>query len=281
MVQERKTSQFVWESPEPAEQVAADAESGSRFALPPRRALYAGAAAIVLAAGTLGIVDYAAGHGSAKATAAGSTVSGTATVPAVPAAPAVPVTSATTSISVSPSASPSPSRAAAPSATHSATAAGAAVTTATTTRHSAAAATTTPTDLALGKTESSSSHAGSFVASNVIDGNAGTYWQSQVDSGSFTEWVQVDLESATKVSKIVMRLPPSWSSRTQTIEIYGLATGYDAFVIEPTSTYSFDRASGNTVTVTFAALSTRYVQLVITGNSVLDAGQMGEVQIYR
>ncbi|HTJ72904.1 MAG TPA: discoidin domain-containing protein [Actinospica sp.] len=268
MVQERKTSQFVWESPEPAEQVAADAESGSRFALPPRRALYAGAAAIVLAAGTFGIVDYAAGHGSAKATAAGSTVSGTATVPAVPAAPAVPavpVTSATTSISVSPSASPSPSRAAAPSATHSA----------------AAAATTTPTDLALGKTESSSSHAGSFVASNVIDGNAGTYWQSQVDSGSFTEWVQVDLESATKVSKIVMRLPPSWSSRTQTIEIYGLATGYDAFVIEPTSTYSFDRASGNTVTVTFAALSTRYVQLVITGNSVLDAGQMGEVQIYR
>jgi len=278
---------FVWEAAEPAGQGEgtgssnAPTPSESRDTFPPRRALVAGAAAVVLAAGAFGIVDYT--DRSPTTAATGNTTPSAAGASALTSSFPNPTPSATdfASRSPSPSASPSalPPTTAAPSsqspAPSASTAAAVTITTA-----AAAATTSAATDLALGKSESSSSHTGNYVASNVIDGNPSTYWESQVDSGAFSEWVQVDLGTARTVSKVVMRLPPSWSSRTQTIEIYGLATGYNGFVIKSPTSYTFSRSADNAVTVTFAALSTRYVQLIVTANSAVSAGQMGEVEVY-
>lgn len=277
---------FVWSEPEAAEQPQEE-ERPARFSVPPRRALVAGAAAVVLAAGAFGIVDYAdRGPSAANAAREIAPSSGISATLANPAASTGALTSsasasgsASGSPSVSPTVSPSATRATAAASSHAA----AAATTKTShasTATTAAAGTEAATDLAIGKTESSSSHTGSDVASNVIDGDPDTYWESQVDSGSFSEWVQVDLEKARTVSKIVMRLPSSWSARTQTIEIYGLATGYNGFVIKSATSYSFNPSTGNEVTITFPALSTRYVQLIMTANSAVSAGQMGEVEIY-
>ncbi|MBR7831169.1 discoidin domain-containing protein, partial [Actinospica sp. MGRD01-02] len=269
-----------------------------RFTLPSRRTVYAGVGVVVLLSAAFGIAEYA-GHGA-------KTTGGAVAQNIVP---SMGVASARSGMTSGVSASASASTLASGSAPGSASASGSASssapatstavsetsaagtsqlpatsadTTAASPAHAGSAATTAPaaTDLALGKAESSSSHTGSHVAANVIDGDAGTYWESQVGSGSFTEWVQVDLEKAMTVSKIVMRLPADWSSRTESIEIYGLATGYDGFVIEPTTTYSFNEASGNAVTVKFAALSTRYIQLIVTANSAVDAGEMGEIEVY-
>jgi len=282
----QEAPRFVWEAAEPAGQgdgtgsSKAPTPSEPRDAFPPRRALVAGAAAVVLAAGAFGIVDYT-DRGPTTAAAGNTTPRAAGAYALTSSFPSpTPAASGFASRSPSPSASPSvlPRTTAAPfsqsPAPSASTAARVTITTA------AAATTSAATDLALGTSESSSSHTGNYVASNVIDGNPSTYWESQVDSGDFSEWVQVDLGTARTVAKVVMRLPPSWSSRTQTIEIYGLATGYNGFVIKSPTSYTFSQSADNTVTVTFAALSTRYVQLIITANSAVSAGQMGEVEVY-
>ncbi len=44
--------------------------------------------------------------------------------------------------------------------------------------------------------------------------------------------------------------------------------------------YAFDPASGNTVTITFAATTTRYVRLQLTANTAWPAGQLSEFEVY-
>jgi hypothetical protein len=53
------------------------------------------------------------------------------------------------------------------------------------------------------------------------------------------------------------------------IGIYGGAAGY-----------TFDPATGNTVTVTFGASSQRYVRLTFTANTGWPAGQLSEFEVY-
>lgn len=44
--------------------------------------------------------------------------------------------------------------------------------------------------------------------------------------------------------------------------------------------YRFDPASGNTVTITFAATRVRYVRLTFTANTGWPAGQVSEFEVY-
>lgn len=316
----KETTKFVWESPEPAKDANSKAPEPKApkpkalkekapkekapepseprvltVTLPRRRVLVIGAVVVaVLAAGTVFVVE-ATGRKPASVAADGAAAS--ARIPS--AFTADPVAS---SLSASPSAHASKSASASASAHASTTTAASQPAT----QHSAssAAQSLTPSaqavvpapatsssapitapsgpgpNLALGKAVSSSTNNGGDVAANVIDGNASTYWQSQVTSGSLNQWVQVDLGTPMTVSEVVMRLPPGWNSRTETIELYGLATGYDGFVIHPATTYTFSSASDDAVAVTFPALSTRYIQLIITGNSGVNAGQMSEVEVF-
>jgi hypothetical protein len=44
--------------------------------------------------------------------------------------------------------------------------------------------------------------------------------------------------------------------------------------------YTFDPNTGNAVTITFPATSTRFVRINVTGNTGWPAGQIGELEVY-
>jgi hypothetical protein len=137
-----------------------------------------------------------------------------------------------------------------------------------------------PTNLALGKTMTASSTTQVYTAGNANDGNASSYWESA--NNAFPQWLQVDLGASTGVSRIVLTLPPSadWAARTETLTVQGSATGSSFATVVGSAGYTFDPATGNTVTITFTATTTRYLRLNFTGNTGWPAGQLSEFQVW-
>src|SRR4030088_231525 len=78
-------------------------------------------------------------------------------------------------------------------------------------------------NLALLKATAESSHNQGFVSANAVDGYANTYWESA--NNTFPQWVQVDLGTSAAISRIVLKLPATWGSRTQTLSIMGSTDG--------------------------------------------------------
>ncbi|RLP97681.1 discoidin domain-containing protein, partial [Micromonospora sp. CV4] len=145
------------------------------------------------------------------------------------------------------------------------------------------APTTTPPptgNLAAGRPVTETSHSDVYAAPNAVDGNAGTYWESA--NNAFPQSLTVDLGTARSVSRVVLKLPPSsaWQTRTQTLSVLGSTNGSSWATVKPSAGYTFNPASGNTVTVTFAATSQRYLRLTVTGNSGWPAGQLSEFEVY-
>ena len=118
----------------------------------------------------------------------------------------------------------------------------------------------------------------SYASSATVDGDQNTYWES--NNNAFPQWVQVDLGAATSIGRVVLKLPPSWGSRNQTLSVQGSTNG-SSFTTLASSTYTFNPASANTVTITFGAASTRYVRLNFTGNTGWPAGQLSEFEVYQ
>ncbi len=145
---------------------------------------------------------------------------------------------------------------------------------------SSAPATAAGTDLAAGKAATASSFTDVYPASNVTDSNSNTYWESQ--NNAFPQWVQVDLGSSVSVNQVVLKLPPatSWASRTETLSVQTSTTGSSFATTVNSTGYTFDPATGNTVTINFSALPTRYVRLNLTGNTGWPAGQLSELEVY-
>ncbi|GAA4843119.1 glycosyl hydrolase family 28-related protein [Luteimicrobium xylanilyticum] len=137
----------------------------------------------------------------------------------------------------------------------------------------------TGTDLALGKTVAAG-HADVYVASNAVDGDANSYWESP--DGAFPQSITVDLGASKSVSRLVLQLPPAtaWAARTQTLSVLGSTDGSTFQTLEASAGYRFDPASGNTVTVTFPASDARYVRLTFTGNTGWPAAQLSELGVY-
>jgi hypothetical protein len=135
-------------------------------------------------------------------------------------------------------------------------------------------------DLAAGKSATASSYADVYRPANLTDGNAATYWEST--NNAFPQWAQVDLGSTQSVKRIVLTLPPvsAWAARTQTLTVSGSTDGSSFSTIVGSAGYRFDPASGNIVTITFAATSRRYLRLTFTGNTGWPAGQLSSFQAY-
>ncbi|WP_139992280.1 discoidin domain-containing protein [Paenibacillus paridis] len=134
-------------------------------------------------------------------------------------------------------------------------------------------------NLALGKTVTASGHADVYVASNVNDSNAGTYWEST--NNAFPQWIQIDLGASTSIDQIVLKLPAGWESRTQTLAVQGSTNGSTFTTIVSSASYTFNPSvSSNAVTINFAATNTRYVRLNMTANTGWPAGQLSEFEIY-
>ncbi|NEC08301.1 discoidin domain-containing protein [Streptomyces sp. SID7909] len=140
----------------------------------------------------------------------------------------------------------------------------------------------TPTgDLALRRPVSESSHTQTYGASNAVDGDPDTYWESA--NHAFPQWLQVDLGAATGVRRIVLALPPStsWGARTQTVTVQGSADGASFSMLRGSTDCSFDPLTGNTATLTLpASTTTRHLRLVFTANTGWPAGQLAQLQVY-
>ncbi|WP_329177509.1 choice-of-anchor D domain-containing protein [Streptomyces sp. NBC_01477] len=137
------------------------------------------------------------------------------------------------------------------------------------------------TDIAAGRPATASSTNGTFVAGNVTDADASTYWESA--GGAFPQWVQVDLGQNYSVGKATLKLPPStaWATRTETLSVQGSTDGNTFSTLAPSSVQTFDpSANNNTVTVTFPAATARYVRINVTANSGWSAAQLSGLQVY-
>jgi parallel beta-helix repeat protein len=135
-------------------------------------------------------------------------------------------------------------------------------------------------NLALNQPATASGYTQTYVPANAVDGNTSTYWEST--DNDFPQWLQVDLGSAQSFSRIVLDLPPStaWATRTQTLSILGSNDDSTFSTIVASAGYTFNPSTGNTVTITFPAVSYRYVRLNFTANTGWPAGQVSEFQVW-
>ncbi|MDX6348985.1 MAG: hypothetical protein QOF84_3775 [Streptomyces sp.] len=138
-----------------------------------------------------------------------------------------------------------------------------------------------PPNLALHKPVSESSHTQTYACANAVDGSTDTYWESA--NNAFPQWIQIDLQAATTVGRVVLTLPPpsAWATRTQTLSVLGSTDGSTFSTLVGSVRCTFDPATGNTATVSLpSAATTRYVRLLFTANTGWPAGQVSEVRLY-
>lgn len=106
-----------------------------------------------------------------------------------------------------------------------------------------------------------------------------TYWEGA--GGSYPNTLTVDLGANANITSIVLKLNPdsAWATRTQNIQVLGhdqYGTTFNNLV--SAANYTFNPASGNTVTIPVSATASA-VQLKITSNTGSSAGQIAEFQV--
>jgi hypothetical protein len=144
--------------------------------------------------------------------------------------------------------------------------------------HGAATAAGGP-NLALGKSVTASGQSQTYAPSHVQDGNPATYWEST--NQAFPQWITVDLGASTSIDQVVLKLPSNWETRTQTLSVQGSSNGSSFANIVGSAGYTFNPAvAGNSVTINFAASTTRYVRIVVMANTGWPAAQLSEFEIY-
>jgi hypothetical protein len=141
---------------------------------------------------------------------------------------------------------------------------------------------TATTNLALNQPVTASSDYETFTPQNAVDGNASTYWESS-DGAGYPQWITVDLGTVQSIGSITLDLPPSsaWATRTETLSVLGSTNNTTFTQIVGSGGYTFNPATGNTVTISLPSGTTaRYVQLNFTGNTGWSAAQLSEFEIF-
>lgn len=133
-------------------------------------------------------------------------------------------------------------------------------------------------NLARGKTFTADSTTQTYAAANAGDGDLSSYWESK--NGALPQWVQVDLGASVRVNRVVLRLPPTWETRTQTLAVKGSTNGSDFTDLAASKAYGFSAADGQRQSITFDSVTTRYVRVLVTANTRQPAGQLGELEVY-
>jgi F5/8 type C domain/Abnormal spindle-like microcephaly-assoc'd, ASPM-SPD-2-Hydin len=140
---------------------------------------------------------------------------------------------------------------------------------------------TTHSDLALNAAVSASSYTQTYVPANAVDGNTSTYWEGT--NGAWPTTLTVNLGSSQALGSVVLDLPPStsWGTRTQTLSILGSTNGSSYTTLVGSATYTFNPATGNTVTVSLPSGTTdQYLELSFTANNVQNGAQLSELLVY-
>lgn len=118
-----------------------------------------------------------------------------------------------------------------------------------------------------------------FVAAHANDNDVSTYWEGA--GGSYPNTLTVKLGSNADINRLVLKLDPAtaWSTRSQTVEVLGREQSASGFTgLAAAKSYTFDPASGNTVTIPVTA-RVADVQLRFTANTGAPAGQLAEFQV--
>jgi len=133
--------------------------------------------------------------------------------------------------------------------------------------------------LAVAATLTASSSHPEYPVANAGDGNQASYWESA--NNAFPQWIQADLGTASTVDRLVLKLPiAGWGTRTQTLSVqYGDNPANLATLVAATG-YTFNPATGNTVTITLPRTTTRYLRLHVTANTGWPAAQLSEFEVY-
>ncbi|GLW32743.1 discoidin domain-containing protein [Actinoplanes regularis] len=135
----------------------------------------------------------------------------------------------------------------------------------------------TGTNLAVGKPIEASSTIYTFVATNANDNDTATYWEGSAYPANLT----VKLGANATVTSVVVKLNPAteWGSRQQTFSVLGREQSSSAYTtIVGSAAYTFNPASGNTVTIPVSA-TTADVRLSFTANTGAPSGQVAEFQV--
>jgi hypothetical protein len=137
------------------------------------------------------------------------------------------------------------------------------------------------TDLALNKPVTASSYTQVYTPTNAVDGNTSTYWEA--NNGAWPSTITVNLQSVQTLGSVTVDLPPSsaWGTRTQTLSVLGSANGTSFSTLVGSATYTWNPATGNTVTIALpAGTSDQYLELSYTANNVQNGAQASEILIY-
>jgi hypothetical protein len=141
---------------------------------------------------------------------------------------------------------------------------------------------TATTNLALGQPATASSDYQSYVPGNVTDGNPSTYWESS-DGAGYPQTLTVQLPSVESIGSLQLYLPPAtdWSTRTETLSVLGSSNGTTFSQIVGSSSYTFNPATGNEVTISLPSGTTaEYVELSFTANTGWSAAQLSELEVF-
>ena len=131
-----------------------------------------------------------------------------------------------------------------------------------------------------GKAVAASTAVSFLPATNTVDNNQTTYWES--NTNAFPQTLTIDLGSTHLVSRVVLKLPndPAWATRTQNLSVLGSANGTSFTTLVNGAGYVFNPTSANTVTINFTETATRFVRLNITGNTGWTAAQLSEFEVH-
>lgn len=133
-------------------------------------------------------------------------------------------------------------------------------------------------DLALGRPVTSSSDAPGFPASQAVDGNPDSYWESL--DGTFPQSIIIDLGNPLSIDRVTLQLPSNWGARTETVETQTSTDDSTFTEVAQSADYTLDPTTGNTATISLPATTARYVKLTITGNTGWDAAQFSEIGVW-
>ena len=138
------------------------------------------------------------------------------------------------------------------------------------------------TNIATSATFTASSSASSYPATNADDGNTSTYWES-LDGAAYPQTLTAKFNQSYPLGSVTLTLPPAtaWSTRTETLSVLGSTNGSTWTTLVPSAPYTFNPASGNTVSFGLPANSNyQYLQLSFTANTGWTAAQLSEFEVY-
>ncbi|OQB22356.1 MAG: F5/8 type C domain protein [Firmicutes bacterium ADurb.Bin182] len=104
-----------------------------------------------------------------------------------------------------------------------------------------------------------------YTATNAVDGDTLSYWESKGVPAEIT----IDLEGTYTVRTVAVRLNPApiWEARTQNFAILISGDGENFTAVTDDTKYEFNPDTGNMVRIDISPVKASYVRLVFSSNS--------------